>query len=565
MNNKLDILNNHQYIRKKEKNVNSFTIYTYTVKPVDKNNKILKFGPDDQTYYNNPELIELVPRACSYLYNNNNFITELHGLTKFDGTNNNVDEDEYNSENNQQSLINMDIIKELERNNSLEVKVVEKENGKFAIFKYIKIDEKYYLFGGSKNVHEPILIDELKLKNKDDLKDLHYKILYEILKDTENIKDELLDKPIIGEYVDGMHIVYTDKPYMVYFNDPTGKLRRPNEFFTEDKNFDKNKMLTEEYLKKIRNLENTEGCVINYIDKSTGKIYRQKHKSIWYIILRVAREAISKYNKNNINKENLYNNVVNRIKKRSCDFLNLTDEEMKYWFDLINQFINWLYLSKIEFNDLSPFSNVGFAYVWDKFSKYKKFNNIEEFQENKENKENKEKKEELTPELILVHPEIYYNIIENALKLDNNITVILSGLPGSGKSTISNMLKTELEKNNIQVEIFSTDSYFYDENKHYNFDISKLGVNHMKNLLKYKESTTRVKILDNTNLYEKDIEKYYDKSKKILYFKLQTKLDNLNNLERRNIHNVKYKKIYSMSRNYTIDTNTPKHGYYISN
>ena len=53
-------------------------------------------------------------------------------------------------------------------------------------------------------------------------------------------------------------------------------------------------------------------------------------------------------------------------------------------------------------------------------------------------------------------------------------TVIINrAVPGSGKTTITNCIVNELQNNNLNIAIHSTDEYFMIENR-YVFDISKL-------------------------------------------------------------------------------------------
>lgn len=78
--------------------------------------------------------------------------------------------------------------------------------------------------------------------------------------------------------------------------------------------------------------------------------------------------------------------------------------------------------------------------------------------------------------------------------------MILSGIPGSGKSTFANE-----RKQGIRSATFSADHYFLDGDGNYSFDLSKLGVAHatcMHNFLKALGSwESGLLIVDNTNIH----------------------------------------------------------------
>ena len=86
-----------RYVLTRSKNYpGGFAVKTYSVFATNKKDKILKHGPDDQTYISHPDLVSLIPRGCSELYKSNDLkhpICTIYGLPKFDGTSV-VDEDE---------------------------------------------------------------------------------------------------------------------------------------------------------------------------------------------------------------------------------------------------------------------------------------------------------------------------------------------------------------------------------------------------------------------------------------------------------------------------------------
>lgn len=90
-------------------------------------------------------------------------------------------------------------------------------------------------------------------------------------------------------------------------------------------------------------------------------------------------------------------------------------------------------------------------------------------------------------------------------------TVIINrAVPGSGKTTITNCIVDELQKNNITVSVHSTDEYFMVGNK-YEFEIEKLGEYHNRNFNSFKKSILNnidVVICDNTNIAPWQTESY---------------------------------------------------------
>ncbi len=99
-------------------------------------------------------------------------------------------------------------------------------------------------------------------------------------------------------------------------------------------------------------------------------------------------------------------------------------------------------------------------------------------------------------------------------------TVIINrAVPGSGKTTITNCIIKDLQRNGIDVALHSTDEFFMTNGK-YVFDIDKLGTYHEKNLAEFKSSLQRdisVVICDNTNLSPWETEPYTSLARKYDY------------------------------------------------
>lgn len=352
-----------KYVSIKNKKINDFTIKTFIVRPSGRPYL------DDNTYKKFPILVNLIPRACSELYHNNNLILTLKGIPKFSGTSI-IDNDDYNDNENKEEKENEEYKdKEYKENDividpswNLEVKYKCKENGKFAIFKLFTFNDELWIFGGSKNCHIPIKYSDIPtIQNQD----LHYNILKEFYNDTHNKNlDYIINKEIIAEYVDGKHIVYTEKPYLVYFNEFLDNTFRKVSNICEPTN----EIPSNELLIKIRQMKGIEGIVIEYHNKNDNQIIRQKHKTNWYILYRSFREIMTKCSKKTISKENLIKKLHNNIDNKSNNYIRLSEEDTKYWKNTATNFIEFLQTTDYDYSDAS-FDKIGIAKMIHEFEK----------------------------------------------------------------------------------------------------------------------------------------------------------------------------------------------------
>lgn len=97
--------------------------------------------------------------------------------------------------------------------------------------------------------------------------------------------------------------------------------------------------------------------------------------------------------------------------------------------------------------------------------------------------------------------------------------IIMQGLPGSGKSTLARKIQEDLHKkseNNL-VEIFSTDTFYEDDEGVYRYDKTKASTNHFRNQLKVYNFfkywrkdpwDLQVAIIDNTNITQSEAAPY---------------------------------------------------------
>lgn len=495
------------------------TVKTYTILPINEKGILTRRGTDDKTYQLYPELINAIPRGCSDFEWKDGGIESLRGLQKFSGTTPTDEDPEENQENTDIQYFSLKEVQEW--GEDLEVTFQKKENGKFLIFRVIWKNDIPYLFGGSKNVH---VVVPLRVKIPINSNELHFRILSAvqddlIVKDDNWLKIYIGDKSIIGEYVDGQHIVYVETPYVVYFNMP---IKTVTEILPSQKI-----LPTANQLHYLRTLHGVEGVVIVYRNRKTGQIYRHKHKTVWYILLRVMRECLCRASKNK-GVDFLHNCIIQRFQKRSEDFLNLTPDEKREWRDLSGKFINWLLHSSYQLSDLSFTSKIGMAKVW------KAFSDGEDILF--------EKKEPDINDLVcnIVPVTFIRSLVRRGIKC----AAILRGPSGSGKSTLARLLSAEMESSSIH----STDKFFTGQDGVYKFDPKKLKEYHELNLREFQASDKLLAIVDNTNLVQWEYLKYRESDRVIVI--VDTKKQTAQQLASQTTHNVPFDKIVQMNTKY---------------
>ena len=551
---------------------NNFTVRTFSVKAASKTGKIVRYGSDDTTYLLHPELLELVPRGYSELYLNGKLLLILKGMTKFDGTSA-IDEDNIpirvigsngdnvkdspvrvigstcnDNEAKSESLINHTLIKKWEVSQELSVVFEEKANGKFMLFTLFELDGDLWIFGGSKNLHVPIRLNlsdsagnEGLLINNPEL--LHNQILLSIIKVLKehpiDLVRTLIGKTIIGEYVDGKHLVWTPEPYIIFFNE------RMKNFGFETKYYFPEQMIipTNSQLNEIRLAEDIEGVVINYTNTRTGTIIRQKHKTIWYIVLRCWREALVRDLRIIFNPKDVRHRLCSVLKRRNSDFLHMTLELLNPYVNLAGNFVGWLNKSKYSYHDVS-FTGIGMAKIWHDFTE----RNENGGPERNDTKNENECKDVENKNIFTDFNEKIKDFIMNCTSY--KLVIILQGLPGSGKSTFAKKVTDRFE----DATSFSTDTYFIDSQGNYNFDQSKLPEYHAKNYQEFVKSRSRIKIVDNTNLSKKEYSKYVYNAKNkgyIVLFVSFTEI-NLTVLKERNTKGIDIDTLEAMAKRYII-------------
>ncbi len=131
---------------------------------------------------------------------------------------------------------------------------------------------------------------------------------------------------------------------------------------------------------------------------------------------------------------------------------------------------------------------------------------------------------------------------------DNKVLIIMRGISGSGKSTLAQQLK------GVSGVVFSTDEFFHDQEGKYNFDATKLGVNHSKNRKRteeaMKQSISPI-VIDNTNTRYEEAKPYVLLAQKYGYKVEVREPDtpwkfNAEELAKRNTHGVPLEAIKRM-------------------
>jgi NEDD4-binding protein 2 len=130
--------------------------------------------------------------------------------------------------------------------------------------------------------------------------------------------------------------------------------------------------------------------------------------------------------------------------------------------------------------------------------------------------------------------------------------IILRGLPGSGKSTFANYMFS----NNI----FEADQYFYNEDRNYNFDASKLHLAHKYCQLRVEHAMEANLIsggvyfseivVSNTSTTEKELEPYLELAKKYDYQVVSLIVENRHSGVSK--HNVPIETIEKMKNRFSI-------------
>lgn len=124
-------------------------------------------------------------------------------------------------------------------------------------------------------------------------------------------------------------------------------------------------------LENIRLETNSEGKVLYYLNKENETIGMQKLKTIWYICLRALREKAKRFL--TLIDKNKSINIENEIDKRYDEiqkWLQLTNDKTLHWKKIAKQFIQWLIIYRNENYTMASLNVASsFPILWDTFSK----------------------------------------------------------------------------------------------------------------------------------------------------------------------------------------------------
>lgn len=269
-----------------------YELYSYTVKPPKKRS-------EDEVYAANPELLEILPRACCLLVYGGTVIARMEGPRKFSGRTN-LDEDD---ETTFASVYNHAIVQDWAIKKVLQVTETEKANGKFAICTLVHHNGKRLVMYGSKNNHFVSSVDNLDRGNNDIISSIVTDLTTGTLLKDDTVIHEYLSQgySLVGELCDGQHFTDGDNTIRWFglFRDgaihpgclelirrclPTVESRVV--FSPGDTDLDA--------VFRATRCAKGEGCVLHCHNIETGETILVKSKSTVYIIKRFMRQILLK-------------------------------------------------------------------------------------------------------------------------------------------------------------------------------------------------------------------------------------------------------------------------------
>ena len=451
----------HQFIKFSSKTISckgiEFVINTYTI-------KLPKNMFEDDVYAKYPELLNILPRACSIITNNGIVIGAMEGPTKFSGRTN-VDEDpDEEEQETEQTIFDFSKIKEWAELGQLEILKTTKANGKFAIVKIINGPNGPIMIVGSKNMHflmEPTIdsIDAFIVENSAS------SIVNSILTDIKKYLHILLEPDMMkffssyslcGELCDGLHFTAGDNTISWFGLFTNGIAMETMKCLTLLSNFG---LKTVEFSKvygpemKVEDLENVftaarcedgEGTVLRCQNVETGNITLVKTKSVSYIVKRMLRGIL----------ERDFTRMIPLLLKRFIDTQSYHGLGTNASIRVTNQLLSFAFYmldKKYPGHVLGHQSN-GFYYYWSTYLK------------------------ETGKSDIIIQMDDFGVFDEEAYKIGTSnqypirsfaepaTVVFLQGLQGSGKTTSAKNVCKLLAVKNIQCKYLEQDEFDGDTN-----------------------------------------------------------------------------------------------------
>lgn len=435
------------------KQCGEYTLHTY--KPNVKKNQY-----EDQLFIDNPLLVSILPRACTWVVHtvaklseklNEYFETgldpqlfKLEGCCKFTGlTDIDEDPDDENklvgSKND--NLFDYNLIKSCD---NLEIVMTEKANGKFAIFKIYK----NMIICGSKNYHilfEIKDIDENISNNKNN--NIMYSILCDIknnLPNLEKIREKFNEGySLVGELCDGQHFVAGDNTISWFGLFKNGI---PMETVEALDYLNNNGIKTVKYSKvfdststcELESVFNSarcltgEGYVLRCRNINTNKIILVKVKAISYIVKRFLRQVLLKGYKHIYSITNRFIDAYKYHQLNTSASVRITDTLIKFGMWMMSKTYPVSILGHIEIKSVRGHLENGFNKYWQEFLIDTESSDIiitdEDFGIFNKN--------EYLSKVHMYNKRSYFDPVT---------VVFLQGLQGSGKSTIANSICSKMD------------------------------------------------------------------------------------------------------------------------
>lgn len=129
--------------------------------------------------------------------------------------------------------------------------------------------------------------------------------------------------------------------------------------------------------------------------------------------------------------------------------------------------------------------------------------------------------------------------------------ILLRGLPGSGKSTVAELLKDQI--GDEKCITYAADEFFMDVNREYNFDRNKLGAAHMWCRTQVTERMLEnfpIIIVHNTFTTNKEVNEYMDVAEKYSYDVICLIVENRHGSS--NMHNVPEEVLGKMEERFNV-------------
>ncbi len=451
----------------------SFVIYVVSHCAVPtKNGKVVKFGSDDNTFTDFPEMLEF-PRAAYVVYvfhETGEFYRMFFGSghNKFSGIPNEgktLDEDPEEDSPDAVSEENRELSSRCENalKNGDTAVMCNKANGKTGTLKFIRLGDSVFLIIGSKNrtqiyefgPTEQYMSGEFpepseSLKQAPLIFEMFEVVIANLKAVSPKQREALMQNPnrtYLFEHLDGKHMVPLDEGleasffgYVETVSSYTHKIRSETSVSYQLKELQdlglptvSNTQISVSELKDIlpslRHTKN-EGWVIVIQDKDGIVLARMKFKSYWYIIIRMLRQILlSKIYSHREDATTLKKEFAT-VKQQIWKTLNtrnewmcLTQKCLYVWYELCVGFVRFLIQNNIRPFSLGCQNGDGIAIYWKNFiaeSKMKDdFSSIEEIESSL--------------------PDGYVFQKPKSNKV-TRIAFLLSGTPGSGKDRIADDL-----------------------------------------------------------------------------------------------------------------------------